>query len=1448
MFLSEMPSFAQLSSCANADFEQGSFANWTGTTGICCPINSITPGIVPGRHTIMTGPGTDPNTNGALTVVAPGGLFSARLGNDQVGAEAEQLSYQIQVDPGNALFIYRYAVVLEDPSHTVAEQPRFEIKVYDANGLPVGCGTYNVVASAGIPGFVTITNQFGSTIHYKDWTTVGIDLSPYIGQTVTIEFSTGDCALGGHFGYAYVDCYCSPLRILSDFCNGFSATILTAPVGFTAYLWSTGETTQSITIQNAVVGSQYQCTMTSVTGCTMTLTAVLTPTVIASSFGEGLACQNAAQFYDSSVVVTGTPITVWDWDFGDGTHAASQNPVHNFTTPGTYDVTLTVTNMGGCKDTITQSITIDPPPLSAFSETAVCPGAQTLFTDNSSSLNGPIVHWNWDFGDGSPADTLANPAHIYQLPGTYAVTLSVVDSVGCRDTVVTNINTLPGPVAGFSYLSACVSSLISFADTSLLSGTSVASWEWNFGDGSAVVTGISNPAHNFPASGSYTTSLIVTTTNGCVDTITGPVDVQSVPQAAFSVTQPCAGQYTQFASQSTTAVGSVAGWNWSFGDGSTLNGVENPSHVYTASGTYNVQLIVTGSNGCTDTADGQAVVLAAPLADFNFSSVCPGVSAVFSDNSTFSGGALTAWNWDFGDASAGVGGSPASHAFAAAGTYTVTMVVTASNGCVDTVQKPVPTDPVPQTAFFIPSGCENTAILFPNLSSISSGSISNYIWDFGDGSRDTLQASPSHVFTAPGTYFVQLTAASDRGCLSSVTNEVVVLPAPAAAFTVPSVCPGDTSRFNDNSQPGSASLIDWIWNFGDGSPEEFGITQPVHLYSGTGNYPVSLVVVNSAGCMDTVTAPAGVMELPVAAFGTLTPQCEGNGVATTNLSTLAGGTIVSSFWTYGSGNTSTSADPVLVFAQAGVFPVTLVVTGSNSCVDSVTRSLVIHANPHPSVTAANACVNMPVQLSGIAGTALPIIAWYWQAGNGTTGNQQVFNPAYAVAGIYNPFLQVTDSNGCKGDTTATIRIYPPPVADLSVANACPGETVVFHDLSTIPAGDTISQWSWNFGDGSPLDVVQNPSHLYGTSAVYPVTLMVTSQKGCRDTAYGSVAIHPLPVVIFSSDTVCEGLATSFSNSSSISAGNIVAWNWSFGDNTNGNAFEPVHVYPDGGTYTVQLSAVSDRGCADSATLPARVWYAPQPVFDAPDTAGCEDFFVSFNNQSWSQDGVIDVWHWDFGNGDEDNAQQTAYTYTDPGTYDVTLTVTSSKGCSADTIRNGYISVYALPVANFRYDPERPGVYMPTVYFYDQSTGADHWWWNFGDSSLSVIQNPEHFYPVAGSYTVALIVESPEGCRDTTWKVLEVTDDYAIWIPNGFTPNNDGKNDAFMVKGFGFTDFTMSIFNRWGDHIFSAADEAKGWDGTYNGADAPSDVYVYQVSIKDVFGNPHTYNGRVTLVR
>ncbi|MFN0187629.1 MAG: PKD domain-containing protein [Bacteroidia bacterium] len=1437
---------SQLSSCVNADFEMNSFANWTGTSGFCCPINSITPGIVAGRHTIMTGPGTDPNTNGAITVVAPGGQSSARLGNDDVGSEAEQLSYQIAVDATNALFIYRYAVVLEDPSHTLAEQPRFEIRVYDQNGLPVVCGDYNVVASSGIPGFVSIVNSSGSTVHYKDWTTVGINLSPYIGQNVTIEFSTGDCALGGHYGYAYVDCYCSPLIILSDLCAGANSTILTAPIGFESYAWSTGETTQSITINNVVIGTQYQCTMTSVTGCTITLTTILTPTILAPHFGQITNCQNQTRFQDSSLVTVGTPINVWKWDFGDGQTSNVQHPTHNYTAPGNYNVSLTVTNMGGCADTVDYNITTIPIPLVDFNSPPVCPNDVSSFFDASGSSNGPLVKWNWNFGDGA-TDTLPNPMHTYSLPGTYPVTLIITDSLGCKDTLIKNVSTLPGPVSDFSYLSACVSSQINFTDVSSVVGTTISDWEWNFGDASPLVTGISNPNHFYPGPGTYNTSLIVTTANGCKDTIVEPVDVQSVPIAGFNNALVCANQYTQFTDASVTNVGTIIGWQWSFGDGSQAALTQNPTHTFPP-GNYNVQLVVTGSNGCTDTHIQNINVLDGPVANFSSTPVCPGSSSTFSDLSLSGTGTINSWEWNFGDGSPLTNVVNPQHTFTGAGSYAVSLVVESTNGCADTTTISIATNPIPNADYFIPTGCVNAPLFFPNQSNITIGGIASYEWNFDDGSPLSTQSSPTHLFSAAGSYFVSLVAISNLGCRDSIVHEVIVVDLPQANFSVSDICLGDSAIFTDISFNNQGSILDWQWNYGDGSLVTFGIPQTNHSYAAIGPYSPSLIVMNSAGCFDTIQKTIVVKELPIPSFSTTGPYCVGSYFSLANTSTLNGGAIQSQQWTNSIFGMYTSPNPQVVFSQAGNHLINLVVTGTNGCVDSTNRNVFVNNLPTADMTLQNVCeldnsLFLDQSVSGV-----PISTWTWTFGDGDSSF--IKNPihTYASDGTYAVTHQVVDANGCKKDTAMNIVIFPKPFPQFTTNNECVGISFSFLNTSTIPNGYFISNSSWNFGDGSPLDTNFHPNHIYQTSGNYLVTYVAASDRGCRDTIADSIIVYPLPNVSFISDTVCEGNLSSLFNTSTIVKGNIVGYNWNFGDQSTSTQTNPSHIYPTGGNHPTTLVATSDQGCIDSLTRNVRVWWLPQPLLQADIVEGCEPLPVFFLDLSTSQDGSIVNWNWDLGNGDTSSLEHPSTIYEEDGLYDVRLNVISSLGCINDTTYSDYVLVHPLPIASFRYDPSEPSVFIPLVYFYDQSALATVWHWNFGDTTYSSVQDPTHKYKNPGIYPVQLIVESEFGCLDTAWDVIEIKKDYAIWIPSAFTPNGDGYNETFMVKGFGFSQFTMQIFNRWGALIFTSNEVIKGWDGTYQGEDAQQEVYVYKIDMKDDLGNPHTYTGRVTIIR
>jgi hypothetical protein len=312
----------------------------------------------------MAGTGTDPNTCNQVPVVSPfGGNFSARLGNPARNSRAESLSYTYTVTPNSTLFTYQYAVVFEDPGHTDDEQPRFETQVI-AGGQPIPCTQYMVSAASNLPGFQSCPgiDWQGNPINivYRNWSTVGVDLSAYIGQSVTLEFQTGDCDLGAHFGYAYIDAIgCQPMEIEVLYCVNDTVATLTAPPGFAEYLWSTGETTQSITIdpQNY---NQITCTLTSFSGCIAILTTNVNPADPQVDFDAQDSCfcdDSTVDFVNYSTSVH-SPIISWLWDFGDGTTSNLQNPTHSYSSPGTYNVTLTALTELGCWDTITHPVTL----------------------------------------------------------------------------------------------------------------------------------------------------------------------------------------------------------------------------------------------------------------------------------------------------------------------------------------------------------------------------------------------------------------------------------------------------------------------------------------------------------------------------------------------------------------------------------------------------------------------------------------------------------------------------------------------------------------------------------------------------------------------------------------------------------------------------------------------------------------------------------------------------------------------------------------------------------------------------------------------------------------------------------------------------------------------------------------------------------------------------------
>ena len=260
---------AQQNSCDNIGFEKGNFTGWkleyghvstsfwTGNTIYSTPI----PGTFNQGHLIMSGTGNDPNvTIENIPIVSAGSSFSARIGNDVNGAFYDRISRSVTVTPDNSLFVYRFAIILQNPdpkTHTPAQQPKFLVKVLDPSGNSDDCNTYEVYASTKNKGFKS-QGTGDKLIVYRNWTTAALDLRAYLGQTITISVTSSDCTEGGHYGYAYFDAQCLSSKITaSSACASNSSLTLKAPVGFETYTWSTGDTTNPLVINNPVAGTKY---------------------------------------------------------------------------------------------------------------------------------------------------------------------------------------------------------------------------------------------------------------------------------------------------------------------------------------------------------------------------------------------------------------------------------------------------------------------------------------------------------------------------------------------------------------------------------------------------------------------------------------------------------------------------------------------------------------------------------------------------------------------------------------------------------------------------------------------------------------------------------------------------------------------------------------------------------------------------------------------------------------------------------------------------------------------------------------------------------------------------------------------------------------------------------------------------------------------------------------
>ncbi|HMO60997.1 MAG TPA: PKD domain-containing protein [Ferruginibacter sp.] len=1192
------------------------------------------------------------------------------------------------------------------------------------------------------------------------------------------------------------------------------------------------------------------------------------------------ACANTNVSFTEASYGTGTSgaPSSWEWDFGDGKTFNGQNPPpQSWATPGQKIVALTVRTPIGCVKTYTDTITVEATPVPAIDAPAdICIGTAVSYKDNSTVAIGTITEWLWSFDDGTTS-TLQNPNHTWNTPGNHVTTLSVKSAGGCPSiTDATHtISIIPPPTAGFSYDLNCTTREISVTDTSNAQGSTISKWNWDFGDGTTAST--QNPKHVYATAGTYTVTLSVETVNGCASTAPASkqITIDVSPVADFVLPgNTCLPNATPvFTNASTISDGTIATvtYQWEFGDGGTST-LKDPTHVYTNTGNYDVRLTAISAKGCTNsTVKTYSAIFARPVAAIGtIAEVCAGGTASFSSaGSTAPGSAIAGWTWDFGDGATSTQQNP-THTYAAAGNYTVSLIVSSGAGCTSAaVTATAVVNALPVADFTSVANCTTREVTFTDASTSAAGTVNAWAWAFGD-TKTSTQQNPTNQYANEGSFTVTLTVTTDKGCTSSTaaSKTVTIAAAPVANFDLPgNLClPTASGTFTNTTtiSDGTLAQVSYAWEFGDGGTST--ATNPVHAYTAVGPYTIKLTATSNQGCVNSTSKTYnGVYTQPVAVITAPAGVCLGNNTNFSSAQSTAPASTVSGWqWNFGDGGTSTDQNPVYIYAAGGNKTVTLVVTSAVGCSSApVTQSFDVNLSPVPNFTFSN------------------------------------------------------------------IR--------------CADSVITFTDASVSNAAGGITEWSWNFGDGTTLtQTTAGPvTHTFSTAQSFTVSLALKNANNCLSAAAYSVpvVIHPNPVSNFTASAICIPAGTAqFTQQATISSGSITSWDWDFGNGLTGTGAAPATTYATGGEYQVTLKATSNQGCAAIFTAPVKAYNTPTPLFSINTTGAlCSNLPVSIKDQSvvngYGDVDKIEIF-WDYLNApnakDVINAPgvNTDYPHTfaefgTPATrtYRVLVRATSGVGCSADYFED--VVMLAAPKVQFNqlaavcqeaasfnlagasdqfnlpgsgaysgsgvttspeFSPETAGAGTHTIrYTYTTLTGCTDFAErtivvdptpviDFGGTELNVLEgdvmklspsisNGATFLWTPGTYLNSTTIASPSGkpVNDITYN-LKATSTFGCFseksiyvrvvrnyiVPNTFTPNGDQIHDRWEIENLVYYPAVrVRVFNRSGQMVFESLGYNTPWDGNYKGKPLPFGTYYYVI---ETGGGRQPRTGYVTILK
>lgn len=1196
---------------------------------------------------------------------------------------------------------------------------------------------------------------------------------------------------------------------------------------------------------------------------------------------------NTATIKAPATACVNTPVTFTDgsaplppsatWAFSDGTNATGDSVTRTFPATGTYTVNLT-NQYANCIASGTATVNVVNPPTADFSAspTAACrPPLTVQFTDQTTSIPaGTITGWLWDFGDGSTS-TQQNPTHTYTTAGNFNVTLSAMGPGSCPNTLTKNafVNIQPPTVTIAGILGACVATTSSFNVISpratVNAPDGVQSYSWSAPGSNEGNSTAAGPSFTYPNTGNYTISLTITTKGGCTVSASTPVQIGTPLSPSFTTSPGATVCNSQTLTFSSTTPGNPQSYLWTFGDHSGNQGTGPVvTYQYAFYGGHEVTLTVY-NNGCPQ-ADSQLVTIDPPFARFGYALANPNCTnrsqIQFSDSSYTANtpaligiyGPIT-WSWDFGDGSTSNAQNPVHTYPAPTATpvpYTVTLTVT-QGSCSSSTRQTVTIGNI-APSFTPPAGtaeCVNKQFVLLSTSTPAS-LITTYYW-----SADGVPISPPMTvpnwgwkFNTNGPHTITLTPVDIYGCVEQTVTNTIQIAGPVPQFTenpLAGGCKNATVAFADQtaSDPNTATITGWSWNFGDGATSI--LQNPQHVYADTGTFNVLLTATDLNQCTDTISHIVQITS-PIANFFPPDSFYCPNAIETFIDSSQGYG--LHDTWTFGDGP-ATSATGTHSYTANGTYNVTLSVTDKNNCTSTTTKPILIQTPVAAFNIYDSTAICLPLQTI-FAAHGKYYDTLYWNFGDGTTSTLDSTSHFYNNFGLDTAKLFVGGPGGCLDSASYRVRISNPTTTTLNYGpplSACDSIPVQFN-IGAPP----YSLFTLNFGDNT-ADSSQNTTlfHMYHNPSQYFPNLVLTDETGCIYFDGNTKTVTVLgatPYFNVNKGTFCDSGTVIF-NDYTISNDGFASETYLFGDGSmvqsppgGAGSFNTSHLYGQPGNWIATLQIVTTDNCRESYSDTIHIYPTPHPVITIPPITCTGPIQFQGNISPLLADPI--TWSWNFGNGQTSKEQNPTVPMA-PGTYTVTLDASVPFGCIDSA--SSTIIINPSPLIKGPNELTVPLGIPVTIPFTYSSDVVSYNWTPTANLSCTDCANPVATVILPTTYTVTVTDANTCSASDTIL-IKTVCNDKNYWFPNTFSPNGDGVNDYFYPRGTSLYNIqSLTIFNRWGQQVFArmnfpANQQNMGWDGTFGGKPAPADAYVYIAEVICENAQVITISGSVTLIR